>query len=64
MTEIYNRTLVETTAAMLLILQSVGVLANQCVQEKQICSVGGKPTGTKQEKVRSPLAWVASVEDN
>ena len=29
------------------------VLARQCVQEKQICSVGGRPTGAK---VRSPLA--------
>jgi len=36
-------------------------LARQCVQEKQICSVGGRPTGAK---VRSPLAWVVSAEDN
>jgi len=36
-----------------------GVLAMQCVQERQTCSVGSRPTGVK---VRSPLAWVASAE--
>src|ERR1700680_2020462 len=46
---------------MLLISRSAGVLANQCVQERQTCSVGDKPTGVK---ARSPLAWVASAEDN
>src|SRR5438876_11961178 len=30
-------------------------------RKKQICSVGGRPTGAK---VRSPLAWVVSAEDN
>ena len=38
-----------------------GVSAIQCVQKKQTCSVGGRPTGVK---ARSPLAWVASAEDN
>src|SRR5260221_2459682 len=38
-----------------------GVLAKQCVQKKQTCSVGGRPTGVK---ARGPLAWVASAEDN
>jgi len=37
------------------------LLAKQCVQEKEVCSVGGRPTGAK---VRSPLAWVVSSEDN
>ena len=31
-----------------------------CVQERQTCSIGGRPIGVK---VRSPLAWVASVEE-
>src|SRR5216684_2852482 len=35
------------------------VLAKECVQERQTCSVGSRPTGVK---VRSPLAWVVSVE--
>src|SRR5216684_1503504 len=35
------------------------VLAKECVQERQTCSVGSRPTGAK---VRSPLAWVVSVE--
>src|SRR5258707_5365795 len=35
------------------------VLAKECVQERQTCSVGRRPTGVK---VRSPLAWVVSVE--
>jgi hypothetical protein len=30
-------------------------------KKKQTCSVGGRPTGVK---ARSPLAWVASAEDN
>jgi hypothetical protein len=30
-------------------------------RKKQTCSVGGRPTGVK---ARSPLAWVASAEDN
>ena len=38
-----------------------GFFAEECVQEKQIRSVGGRPTGAK---VRSPLAWVAPAEDN
>ena len=46
---------------MLLILDVLLILARECVQEKQICSVGGRPTGAK---VRSPLAWVVSAEDN
>jgi hypothetical protein len=47
---------------MLLISRTAGVLANQCVQEeKQACSVGVRPTGVR---ARSPLAWVASAEDN
>jgi hypothetical protein len=32
-----------------------------CPGKKQTCSVGGRPTGVK---ARSPLAWVASAEDN
>src|SRR5258708_239161 len=43
----------------LLILRSARVLARECVQERQTCSVGSRPTGVK---VRSPLAWVISVE--
>jgi len=35
------------------------ILAKECVQKRQTCSVGGRPTGVK---ARSPLAWVASVE--
>src|SRR5258708_17253353 len=35
------------------------ILARECVQERQTCSVGGRPTGVK---VRSLLAWVVSVE--
>jgi hypothetical protein len=35
------------------------ILARECVQERQTWSVGGRPTGVK---VRSPLAWVVSVE--
>jgi hypothetical protein len=46
---------------MLLKTQADRILARQCVQEKQTCSVGGRPTGVK---ARSPLAWVASAEDN
>jgi len=61
MADSYNRPVVETKAAKLLIPQLARVLAKKCVQEKQICSVGGGPTGAK---VRSPLAWVVSVEDN
>jgi hypothetical protein len=37
------------------------ILARECVQERQTCSVGGRPTGVK---ARNPLAWVASAEDN
>ena len=41
------------------------VFAHQCVQEMQICSVGGRPTGTKQRnKVGNPLAWAVFAEDN
>ena len=40
---------------------SDSILARECVQEKQTGSVGGRPTGAK---VRSPLAWVVSAEDN
>ena len=36
-----------------------GIFVRQCVQERQTCSIGGRPIGVK---VRSPLAWVASVE--
>src|SRR5215471_13316525 len=35
-------------------------LATQCVQRRLACSVGGSPTGAR---VRSPVAWVASVEE-
>ena len=40
--------------------QADRILARECVQKRQTCSVGGKPTGVK---ARSPLAWVASVEE-
>ena len=36
-----------------------GIFVGQCVQERQTWSIGGRPIGVK---VRSPLAWVASVE--
>src|SRR5262245_27857181 len=36
------------------------VLATQCVQRRLACSVGGSPTGAR---VRSPVAWVATVEE-
>jgi len=36
------------------------VFGRQCVQERQTCSIGGRPIGVK---VGSPLAWVASVEE-
>ena len=45
---------------MSLIFQTAGILANQCVQERLTCSVGVSPTGVE---VRSPLAWVVSVEE-
>ncbi|HME70342.1 MAG TPA: hypothetical protein VKM54_10810, partial [Myxococcota bacterium] len=32
----------------------------QCVQQRLACSVGGSPT---REGVRSPVAWVAAVEE-
>jgi hypothetical protein len=35
-------------------------LARQCVQQKLACSVGGSPT---KVRVRSLVAWVASVEE-
>ena len=35
------------------------IFGRECVQERQTCSIGGRPIGAK---VRSPLAWVASVE--
>jgi len=44
---------------MLFISNAFWILARECVQERQTCSVGGRPTGVK---VRSPLAWVVSVE--
>ena len=43
-----------------LILQSLMIFGRECVQERQTCSIGGRPIGVK---VRSPLAWVASVEE-
>ena len=45
---------------MLLIWQSAGVMANQCVQRRLACSVGVSPT---KARVRSLVAWVASVEE-
>ena len=36
------------------------IFGRECVQERQTCSIGGRPIGVK---VRSPLAWVASVEE-
>ena len=36
------------------------ILARECVQKRQICSVGDSPTGGK---VRNLVAWVASVEE-
>src|SRR2546427_8204368 len=36
------------------------VLAKECVQTRQTCSVGNSPT---RVKVRSPVARVASVEE-
>ena len=33
---------------------------NECVQRRLACSVGGSPTGAI---VRSPVAWVAFVEE-
>jgi hypothetical protein len=44
---------------MLFISIAFWILARECVQERQTCSVGSRPTGVK---VRSPLAWVVSVE--
>jgi hypothetical protein len=44
---------------MLFISDAFWILARECVQERQTCSVGRRPTGVK---VRSPLAWVVSVE--
>lgn len=43
-----------------LILHSLVIFGRECVQERQTCSIGGRPIGVK---VRSPLAWVASVEE-
>ena len=44
---------------MLFISKAFWILAKECVQERQTCSGGSRPTGVK---VRSPLAWVVSVE--
>src|SRR5271157_1233323 len=41
-------------------LQGDRVLGRQCVQQRLACSVGGSPT---REGVRSPVAWVAAVEE-
>jgi hypothetical protein len=32
----------------------------ECVQQRLACSVGDSPTGAK---VRSPVAWITSVEE-
>src|SRR5258708_32490438 len=40
-----------------LISKSIVILARECVQERQTCSVGGRSTGVK---VRSPLDRVVS----
>ena len=37
-----------------------GILAKQCVQPRLACSVGDSPT---KARVRSLVAWIASVEE-
>ncbi len=37
-----------------------GLFAEKCVQRRLACSVGVSPTGAE---VRSPVAWIASVEE-
>jgi hypothetical protein len=41
-------------------INEIEVCENQCVQRRLACSVGGSPTGAI---VRSPVAWVAFVEE-
>jgi hypothetical protein len=40
--------------------RSLHVFGRQCVQRRLACSVGVSPTGAE---VRSPVAWIASVEE-
>ena len=37
-----------------------GINRSQCVQRRLVCSVGVSPT---RAKVRSPVAWIARVEE-
>ena len=37
-----------------------GVFGRECVQRRLACSVGDSPTGAR---VRSPVAWITSVEE-
>ena len=41
-------------------LSTDGIYDRQCVQLRRACSVGASPTG---EEVRTPLAWIALVEE-